>query len=66
MNCNAATHATCPLALMTYKYNELQMSSSTQKLSCKATCKTPLFLIMKLYNSSKIEDIIRCLISIKS
>ncbi len=36
MSCNSATHATCPLALMMYKYSELQMSSSIQKLNCKA------------------------------
>jgi hypothetical protein len=24
MSCNFATHATCPLALIAYKYNELQ------------------------------------------
>jgi hypothetical protein len=46
MGCNSATHATCPLTLTAYKYNELQMSSATQKLSCKASCKTPFFLIM--------------------
>ncbi len=41
-----ATHATCLLALMTYKYNELQVSSTTQKLSYKANCKTHFFLIV--------------------
>ncbi len=46
MNCNFITHATCPLALTTYKYNELQVSSATQKLSYKASCKTLIFLIM--------------------
>ncbi len=45
-SCNFATHATCSLALMTYKYSELQMSFTTQKLSCKASCKTPFFLIL--------------------
>ncbi len=43
MSCNSTTHATCPLALPMYSYNELQMSFATQKLSCKASCKTPLF-----------------------
>jgi hypothetical protein len=43
MNCNFVTHVTCPLALTTYKYNELQMSSTTEKLSSKASCKTPFF-----------------------
>ncbi len=46
MSYNYATHVTCPLALTMYKYSELQVSSATQKLSCKASCKTPLFLIM--------------------
>ncbi len=46
MSCNFAIHATCLLALMTYKYNELQMSFATQKMSCKANCKTPIFLIV--------------------
>jgi hypothetical protein len=55
MNCNFATYATCPLALTTYKYNELQVSSTTQKLSCKANYKTPLFLIVKcgIFSQSK-------------
>ncbi len=33
VRCNFATHATCPLALTTYKYNELQVSDATQKLN---------------------------------
>jgi hypothetical protein len=41
-----AIHATCPLIFTTYKYSELQVSSTTQKLSCKASCKTPFFFIM--------------------
>jgi hypothetical protein len=36
-------HATCPLPLTTYKYSELQVSFTIQKLSCKASCKTPFF-----------------------
>ncbi len=44
MGCNFATYATCPLALTTYKYYELQVLDATQILSCKASCKTPLFL----------------------
>ncbi len=48
MSCNFATHATYLLALTTYKYNELQISSATQKLSCKASYKTPFFFIMGL------------------
>jgi hypothetical protein len=43
VSCNFAIHVICPLALTTYKYNELQVSSTTQKLSCKANCKTPFF-----------------------
>jgi len=46
MSCNSATHAICPLALVTYKYSELQMSSTPQKLNCKADYKTPIFLIV--------------------
>jgi hypothetical protein len=42
-----ATHAICPLALKAYKYNELQMTFTTQKLSYNASCKTLFFLIMK-------------------
>jgi len=30
MSCNFATHATCPLELMSYKYSELQVSFATQ------------------------------------
>jgi hypothetical protein len=30
LNCNFAIHATYPLTLMVYKYNELQMSFATQ------------------------------------
>ncbi len=40
---NSATHATCSLTLTMYKYNELQMSSTNQKLSYKVSCKTSLF-----------------------
>jgi hypothetical protein len=43
VSCNFVIHATCPLVLTTYKYNELQVSFATQKLNCKANCKTPLF-----------------------
>jgi len=46
VNYNFATHAICPLALKVYKYNELQMPYATQKLSCKANCKTPFFFIV--------------------
>jgi hypothetical protein len=31
---------------MAYKYNELEVSFAKQNLSCKASYKTPLFLIM--------------------
>ncbi len=43
VNYNFTTHATYPLTFITYKHNELQVSSTTQKLSCKANCKTPFF-----------------------
>jgi hypothetical protein len=43
VSCNFTTHATYLLALIAYKYNELQMFFATQKLSCKANCKTPFF-----------------------
>jgi len=46
VNCNFVIHATCLLTLMMYKYNELQMSFITQKLGCKASCKTPFFFIV--------------------
>jgi hypothetical protein len=46
MSCNSTTPATYLLALTTYKYNELQVFSAIQKLSCKANYKTPLFLIV--------------------
>jgi predicted Zn-dependent protease len=36
---NCTTHATYLLTLTTYKYSELQVSSITQKSSCKANCK---------------------------
>jgi hypothetical protein len=43
VSCNFTTHAICLLALMMYKYNELQMSDATQKLSYKVSYKTPFF-----------------------
>jgi hypothetical protein len=50
LSCNelqlCATHATCPSTFTTYKYNELQTYFATQKLNCKASCKTPIFFIM--------------------
>jgi hypothetical protein len=46
VSCNFAIHATCSLAFTMYKYNELQLSSIIQKLNCKASCKTPFFLIV--------------------
>jgi hypothetical protein len=48
VSCNSTIYATCPLALATYKYNEFQVSDATQFLSCKASCKTPLFLIVTI------------------
>jgi hypothetical protein len=52
VSCNFANHATCPLALMTYKYSELQKSFATQKLNWNASCKTPIFLIMYFIKTS--------------
>jgi hypothetical protein len=46
MNYNSIILATCKLTLMTYEYNELQMSSIIQKLNCKASYKTTIFLIV--------------------
>jgi hypothetical protein len=46
VSCNFTTHAICPLKLIMYKYNELQAFVAIQKLRCKVSCKTPLFLIM--------------------
>ncbi len=46
VSCNFVIHATCSLALTLYKYNELQVSGAIQKLSCKASCKTLLFIIV--------------------
>jgi len=40
------TLATCLISFIMYKNNELQMFNAIQKLSCKANCKTPFFLIM--------------------
>jgi hypothetical protein len=43
---NFTIHATCSLALTTYKYSEYQMSSAIEKFNCKANCIT-FFLIVK-------------------
>ncbi len=43
MSCNSTTDAIYLLTLAAYKYSELQVPSITQKLSCKASCKTPFF-----------------------
>jgi hypothetical protein len=43
VSCNFATHAIYLLALTSYKYSELQVFFATQKLNCKANCKTSLF-----------------------
>jgi hypothetical protein len=43
VSCNFAIHVTYVLTLTMYKFSELQMSFIIQKLSCKASCKTPLF-----------------------
>jgi hypothetical protein len=39
---------TCLLALTTYKYDELQISFATQKLNCKASYKTLIFLVVNV------------------
>jgi len=46
VNCNFTIHVICPLTLTTYKYNELQVCFTIQKLNCKANCKTPIFFIV--------------------
>jgi hypothetical protein len=46
VSCNFTTNATYPLALMTYKYSELQMFGAIQNLIYEANCKTPIFLIL--------------------
>jgi hypothetical protein len=56
VNCNFATHATYPLTFMAYKYNELQVSSITQKLNCKASCKTLFFHDMVHFSTDVIND----------
>jgi hypothetical protein len=48
VNCNFIIHVACLLALMTYKYNELQVSNAIKKLNCKINCKTFFF-----HNTSK-------------
>jgi hypothetical protein len=49
VNYNFTTHATYPLEFMVYKYSELQMSIVIENLNCKASCKTPLFLIVFIF-----------------
>jgi len=46
MSYNFTTLATCPLTFMAYKYNDLQMTGAIQKLSYKASCKTPIFFML--------------------
>jgi hypothetical protein len=48
VSCNFATYVICPLALTTYKYNELEVSFAIQKLSCKANNKTTIFIIVSV------------------
>jgi hypothetical protein len=43
---------------MGYKYSELQVSTSIQKLSCKASCKTPFFLIVGLVEEIEKKNLI--------
>jgi hypothetical protein len=52
VSCNFVIHAICLLKLMMYKYSELQVSGVIQKLSCKASCKTPFFFIVLVCVSS--------------
>ncbi len=54
MSCNSAIHATFPMALMMYKYSELQMFGPIQKLSHKANCKTTICLIVSSFKIQKI------------
>jgi hypothetical protein len=46
MNHNFTIRTTCSLTLTMYKYYELQVVIVIQKLSCKAGCKRPRFLIV--------------------
>jgi len=48
MNCTFTIYAIYPLTFMVYKYGGLQVFDATQNLSCKASYKTFIFLIMKL------------------
>jgi hypothetical protein len=41
MSCNSTIHAICLITLTSSKYVELEVVIVTQKLSCKANCKTP-------------------------
>jgi hypothetical protein len=52
VSCNFAIHAPCSLALMAYRYNELQVSFVTQTLSCNANCKTPFFSMFINFHES--------------
>jgi hypothetical protein len=57
---NFAIHAIYPMALMMYKYSELQMSSATENLSHTTNCKTTFLLIV---NSLKVKKL--CVIFFK-
>ncbi len=59
MSYNFAIHATCLVALTLYKYSELQVSSTVQKLSCKASYKTCFFLTMIGLHVCGSQDIIK-------
>jgi hypothetical protein len=48
-NCNSAIHATCLLAFMAYKYNELQMFGATQNRVARPIAKHPFFLIVNIH-----------------
>jgi hypothetical protein len=52
MSCNFVTHVTYPLALTTYKYNKFVSVICSSKMSYKANCKTPFFLIVIMFACS--------------
>jgi hypothetical protein len=43
VSCTFVTRATCLLALMVYKYNELEVSFATQKLSLQGQLQNTFF-----------------------
>jgi len=59
VNCNFATHPSCPLALTSYKYNEFQMSFVTQKCNCTNH-------IVETYHNKRNEEIIIVIVEVKA